>query len=83
MGLAPAHFLYSTTVKGETAAAGDDYLNLKLGVDVGGLIDNTTLSVIWETKNILNDYSYGDGVGDVARFGPKLGTLNFKAKIAL
>ena len=60
-----------------------NFMNLKLGVDVGGLIDNTTLSVIWETKNILNDYSYGDGVGDEARFGPKLGTLNFKAKIAL
>ena len=60
-----------------------NFMNLKLGVDVGGLIDNTTLSVIWDTKNILNDTSYGDGVGDVARFGPKLGTLNFKAKIAL
>ena len=60
-----------------------NFMNLKLGVDVGGLIDNTTLSVIWETKNILNDTPYGDGVGDVARFGPKLGTLNFKAKIAL
>ena len=60
-----------------------NFMNLKLGVDVGGLIDNTTLSVIWETKNILNDTSYGDGVGDVVRFGPKLGTLNFKAKIAL
>ena len=60
-----------------------NFMNLKLGVDVGGLIDNTTLSVIWETKNILNDSPYGDGVGDVARFGPKLGTLNFKAKIAL
>ena len=60
-----------------------NFMNLKLGVDVGGLIDNTTLSVIWETQNILNDISYGDGVGDVARFGRKLGTLNFKAKIAL
>ena len=60
-----------------------NFMNLKLGVDVGGLIDNTTLSVIWETKNILNDTPYGDGVGDVKRFGPKLGTLNFKAKIAL
>lgn len=54
-----------------------NYMNLKLGVDVGGLIDNTTLSVIWQTQNILNDIDYGDG------FGPKLGTLNFKAKIAL
>ena len=60
-----------------------NFMNLKLGVDVGGLIDNTTLSVIWQTANILNDTPYGDGKGDVARFGPKLGTLNFKAKIAL
>ena len=60
-----------------------NFMNLKLGVDVGGLINNTTLSVIWQTENILNDTSYGDGVGDVARFGRKLGTLNFKAKIAL
>ncbi len=60
-----------------------NFMNLKLGVDVGGLIDNTTLSVIWETKNILNETPYGDGVDDRGRFGPKLGTLNFKAKIAL
>ena len=60
-----------------------NFMNLKLGVDVGGLIDNTTLSVIWETKNILNETPYGDGDSDKGRFGPKLGTLNFKAKIAL
>lgn len=60
-----------------------NFMNLKLGVDVGGLIDNTTLSVIWETKNILNETPYGDGADDKGRFGPKLGTLNFKAKIAL
>lgn len=60
-----------------------NYMNLKLGVDVGGLIDNTTLSVIWQTENILNETPYGDGKGDADRFGPKLGTLNFKAKIAL
>lgn len=60
-----------------------NFMNLKLGVDVGGLIDNTTLSVIWQTENILNEIPYGDGKGDAARFGPKLGTLNFKAKIAL
>ena len=54
-----------------------NYMNLKLGVDIAGLIDNTTLGVEWSTYNILNDIDYGDG------FGPKLGTLNFKAKIAL
>lgn len=54
-----------------------NYLNLKLGVDVTGLVDNTTLSVTWQTDNILNKLDYGNGNG------PKLGTLNFKAKIAL
>ena len=54
-----------------------NYLNLKLGVDVTGLVDNTTLSVTWATDNILNKKDYGNGNG------PKLGTLNFKAKIAL
>ena len=54
-----------------------NFMNLKLGVDVAGLIDNTTLSVIWATDNILNELS------DNAENINKLGTLNFKAKIAL
>ncbi len=54
-----------------------NYMNLKLGVDVAGLVDNTTLSVTWQTDNILNDRD------DANRNDPKLGTLNFKAKIAL
>ena len=54
-----------------------NFMNLKLGVDVAGLIDNTTLSVIWATDNILNELS--DNAGNIN----KLGTLNFKAKIAL
>ncbi|MBP3417337.1 MAG: autotransporter, partial [Spirochaetaceae bacterium] len=54
-----------------------NFMNLKLGVDVAGLIDNTTLSVIWATENILNELS--DNAGNIN----KLGTLNFKAKIAL
>lgn len=60
----------------EIVSAGN-YLNLKLGVDVAGLVDNTTLSVTWQTENILNDRD------DANRNDPKLGTLNFKAKIAL
>lgn len=55
-----------------------NYMNLKLGVDVAGLVDNTTLSVTWQTANILNAIDYADKT-----HGPKLGTLNFKAKIAL
>ncbi|MBR2361539.1 MAG: autotransporter [Spirochaetaceae bacterium] len=55
-----------------------NYMNVKVGVDVAGLVDNTTLSVIWATNNILNNTDYPDNT-----VGPKLGTLNFKAKIAL
>lgn len=54
-----------------------NYMNLKLGVDVTGLVDNTTLSVTWQTANILNKKDYVSGNG------PKFGELNFKAKIAL
>ena len=54
-----------------------NYMNLKLGVDIAGLIDNTTLGVEWSTHNILNDLD-----NDAANIN-KLGTLNFKAKIAL
>ncbi|MDD7274077.1 MAG: hypothetical protein PUH08_00220, partial [Treponema sp.] len=54
-----------------------NYMNLKFGVDVAGLIDNTTLSVNWATDNILNALST-----DTTNIN-KFGTLNFKAKIAL
>ena len=67
-----------TKVDEDLITSDGNYMNLKLGVDVAGLIDNTTLSVIWDTKNILNDTDYPDNT-----VGPKLGTLNFKAKIAL
>ena len=59
-------------------ALDDDYLNLKAGVDVTGLIDNTTLSVIYESRNLLNSTDYTDPANP-----EKLGTLNFKVKIAL
>lgn len=54
-----------------------NFMNLKLGVDVAGLIDNTTLSVVWATDNILNKLS--DNAANIN----KLGTLNIGAKIAL
>ena len=52
-------------------------LNLKAGVDVTGLISNTTLSVIYDSRNLLNDTENKGGVVN------KAGTLNFKVKIAL
>ena len=52
-------------------------LNLKAGVDVTGLISNTTLSVIYDSRNLLNDTKNTDGVVN------KAGTLNFKVKISL
>ena len=52
-------------------------LNLKAGVDVTGLISNTTLSVIYDSRNLLNDTKNTAGVVN------KAGTLNFKVKIAL
>ena len=55
-----------------------NYMNLKFGVDVAGLIDNTTLSVNWATNNILNATKSTDTT-NIEKFG----TLNFKAKIAL
>ncbi len=55
-----------------------NYMNLKFGVDVAGLIDNTTLSVNWATNNILNATKSTDTT-NINKFG----TLNFKAKIAL
>ena len=55
----------------------DDYMNVKLGVDVAGLVDNTTLSVVWTSANLNNKT-------DLANTNdPKFGTLDFTAKIAL
>ena len=51
-----------------TIAGINDALNVKVGVDVAGLIDNTTLSVVWASGDLIDDQA---------------GTLNFKAKIAL
>ena len=61
-------------------ATDDNYLNLKAGVDVTGLIDNTTLSVIYESRNLLNSQETNKDSNVNIQ---KLGTLNFKVKIAL
>ena len=57
-----------------------NFMNLKAGVDVTGLIDNTTLSVIYESRNLLNGTEAPEGSKDNIQ---KLGSLNFKVKIAL
>ena len=54
---------------------GEHYLNLKAGVDVTGLVSNTTFSVIYDSANVLNE--------DPTDNALKAGTLNFKAKISL
>ena len=70
---------------------GDDqnYFNLKLGVDVKGLIDNTTFFAEYTSANLMNDNEYTDKtVGkneydEVNKFyNQKLGTFNVGAKIS-
>ena len=52
--------------------ADTDVLQASVGVDVAGLIDNTTLSVEWVSGDLITDKEVS-----------KAGTLNFTAKIAL
>ena len=51
---------------------GTDVLQASVGVDVAGLIDNTTLSVEWVSGDLITDKDASEA-----------GTLNFKVKIAL
>ena len=67
----------------------DNYFNLKLGVDLTGLIDNTTFFLEYTSANLLNDKEYSDKyVGkneydEVNKFyNVKLGTFNVGAKIS-
>ena len=71
---------YDGTTEKNAAINGsvDGIMNIKAGVDVAGLISNTTLSLIYESANLQNSKDYTGTANPV-----KLGTLNFKAKIAL
>ena len=51
---------------------GTNVMQVKAGVDVAGLIDNTTLSVEWVSGDLITDVMESQA-----------GTLNFTAKIAL
>jgi len=54
----------------EDITAGDGLLNIKAGVEVGGVIPNTTFEAWWQSR-------------DLTAADDKLGTFNVKAKIAL
>lgn len=56
--------------------ADEGYLNVKAGLDVNGLIDNTTVFVEYSSANLLNSTDYNDDYYKV-----KLGTINIGAKI--
>ena len=60
---------------GDTDVNGtDSILNVKAGVEFGGLISNTTFNVWYQSANLLNDSSRG---------GATAGTINVSCKIAL
>ena len=54
----------------------EGYLNLKIGADINGLLDNTTFFVNYTSANLLNETDYD---GDY--YAVKAGTLNVGAKI--
>ena len=62
----------------DLGAAKDDegYLNLKIGADINGLLDNTTFFVNYTSANLLNETDYADDY-----YAVKAGTLNVGAKI--
>ena len=81
-------------IAGKDEKGNNDYFNLKAGVDVNGLIPNTTLFAEYASANLLNDTDYSseklkkDGVEianpDYAKNGMynvKLGTFNVGCKI--
>ena len=54
----------------------EGYLNLKIGADINGLLDNTTFFVNYTSANLLNEIDY-----PVDNYAVKAGTLNVGAKI--
>ncbi len=62
--------------KKDLQGAGNNKLNVKVGADVSGLINNTTFSAWWQSRNLLNEDADKKTNGQV-------GTINLKCKIAL
>ena len=57
------------------ANKGTESLSTKIGVDVAGFVANTTFFTVYDSGNLLMEKYVKDG-------DPKLGTLNFGAKIS-
>ncbi len=62
--------------KKDLQGAGNNKLNVKIGADVSGLINNTTFSAWWQSRNLLNEDADKTTNGQV-------GTINVSCKIAL
>ena len=64
--------------KKDLAAEGTDgnKLNVKVGADVSGLINNTTFSAWWQSRNLVNNE-------DDKKTNGQVGTINIQCKIAL
>ena len=58
-----------------------NFFNLKAGVDVNGLIANTTLFAEYASANLLNDQDYSNDADNAVRYNVKNGTFNIGAKI--
>ena len=61
--------------KKDTAVAltDDSIVNVKLGAEISGLLNNTTFNVFWQSRNLTSD----------SDLKAKVGTVNFSCKIAL
>ncbi len=60
-----------------------DFFNLKVGVDIGGLINNTTFSVNYNSANLLNGIDTKSGYAeDTKYYNVKNGTFDVGCKIA-
>ncbi len=59
-----------------------DFLNLKLGCDFGGFINNTTFSVNYNSANILNAMDSDNFAKDTKYYNVKNGTFDIGCKIS-
>ena len=72
------------TEAGKTTFYDGDFFNLEAGVEVGGLINNSTFYAHYKSANLLNGIEYKDPVSGEAckMYNVKLGTFNVGAKIS-
>jgi hypothetical protein len=68
-------------IAGKDKEGNNDFFNLKAGVDVNGLIANTTLFAEYASANLLNDQDYSKDADNAVRYNVKNGTFNIGAKI--